>query len=74
MLYRISGNKTILRFQEMLMPIFDYVDSGLNTKQKTMNAITNATHRDLLDELKHGTPSEFRNKMQSHLRYFMEKI
>jgi DNA-binding FadR family transcriptional regulator len=59
MLYRISGNKTILRFQEMLMP---------------MNAITNATHRDLLDELKHGTPSEFRNKMQSHLRYFMEKI
>ena len=74
MLYRISGNKTILRFQEMLMPIFDYVDSGLTTKQKTMNAITNATHRDLLDELKHGTPSEFRNKMQSHLRYFMEKI
>jgi DNA-binding FadR family transcriptional regulator len=74
MLYRISGNKTILRFQGMLMPIFDYVDSGLNTKQKTMNAITNATHRDLLDELKHGTPSEFRNKMQSHLRYFMEKI
>ncbi len=74
MLYRISGNKTILRFQEMLMPIFDYVDSGLTTKQKTMNAIINATHRDLLDELKHGTPSEFRNKMQSHLRYFMEKI
>jgi GntR family transcriptional repressor for pyruvate dehydrogenase complex len=74
MLYRISGNKTILRFQKMLMPIFDYVDSGLTTRQKTLNQNTNATHRDLLEELKHGTPSGFRNKMQSHLRYFIEKI
>lgn len=74
MLYRISGNKTILRFQKMLMPIFDYVDSGLTIRQKTINQNTNATHRDLLEELKHGTPSGFRNKMQSHLRYFIEKI
>jgi len=30
MLYNITGNNTIMRFQKMLMPIFDYVDNGLN--------------------------------------------
>lgn len=74
MLYQISGNNTIMRFQKMLMPIFDYVDHNLTTKQKSDVQGKKATHRDLLEELKNGTPSGFRNKMQSHLWYFFEKI
>lgn len=74
MLYQISGNNTIMRFQKMLMPIFDYVDSGLKSRQKSTSETKRATHRDLLEELKNGTPSGFRNQMQSHLWYFIEKI
>ena len=74
MLFQISGNNTIIRFQKMLMPIFDYVDRLLVSRKKSGQVSKKATHRDLLDELKHGTPSEFRNKMQSHLWYFIEKI
>jgi DNA-binding FadR family transcriptional regulator len=32
MLYTISDNKTIQRFQKILLPVFDYVDSGLKEK------------------------------------------
>jgi DNA-binding FadR family transcriptional regulator len=73
-LYRISGNKTIIRFQKMLLPIFDYVNAGLSVRQELPNIKNLATHWDLIEELKKGTPAGFRNKMQSHLWYFMEKI
>jgi len=74
MLFQISENNTIIRFQKMLMPIFDYVDRWLVSGKKSGHESKKATHRDLLNELKHGTPSDFRNKMQSHLWYFIEKI
>lgn len=74
MLYKISENKTILRFQKMLLPIFDYVDSGLKTNQPQQYFNENITHRVLLDELRNGTPEGFRNKMFSHLQYYFQKI
>ncbi len=73
MLYQISGNETIQRFQKMLQPIFDYVDSGL----MPLSPITNVepvTHRNLLDVLKTGNPEEFRNKMYIHLLKYFQKI
>lgn len=73
MLYSISRNKTILRFQKMLLPIFDYVDSGLPPRKNTKTAKI-VTHRDLLNELKQGTPEGFRSKMETHLAYYFEKL
>lgn len=73
MLYSISRNKTILRFQKMLLPIFDYVDSGLLPRERNNNTKL-VTHRDLLNELKTGTSEAFRNKMQIHLAYYFEKL
>jgi len=74
MLYKISGNKTILRFQKMLLPIFDYVDSGLSSTQRNMKKAGSISHRDLLDELRTGSPEGFRTKMHTHLLCYLQKI
>lgn len=74
MLYKISGNKTILRFQKMLLPIFDYVDSGLSSTQRNIKKVGSISHRDLLDELRNGSPEGFRTKMHTHLLCYLQKI
>jgi len=73
MLYEISGNTTILRFQSMLMPIFDYVynDLHVNSQVETPNYVS---HRVLLNILKEGTPEEFRSKMKDHLIKYFEVL
>jgi DNA-binding FadR family transcriptional regulator len=72
MLYKISGNDTILRFQAMLLPIFDYV---YNVKVKSQVENNNyVTHRVLLNTLKNGTPGEFRNNMKNHLMEYFEVL
>jgi DNA-binding FadR family transcriptional regulator len=76
MLYTISDNKTIQRFQKMLLPVFDYVDSGLKEKIFKGQKVTNEyiSHRVLLETLKNGTHQEFRDKMFSHLKSYFYKI
>ena len=72
MLYEISGNKTLLRFQKMLHPIFNLVHSGqIISKTEVKNAVI---HRDLLNDLKFGTPSTFREKMSIHLKVYFDKV
>lgn len=73
MLYEISGNNTIQRFQRMLLPIFDYVDNSLHVPRQTENE-NFVSHRVLLNTLKNGTAEEFRNKMRAHLMSYFEKI
>lgn len=73
MLYEISENETIQRFQKMLLPIFEYVDNGLHIKSQVQDA-EYASHRVLLNVLKNGTPEEFRNKMRKHLYNYFEKV
>ena len=73
MLYKMSGNKTIQRFQKMLLPIFEYIDKGLHVPGQEENS-SYATHRALLNILRNGTPEEFNNKMRSHLKNYFEKI
>jgi DNA-binding FadR family transcriptional regulator len=73
MLYDMSGNQTIHRFQKMLLPIFDYVDNGLIPKEYKLNGEP-VSHRQLLDELKTGTPEEFRKKMHRHLSVYFLKL
>lgn len=73
MLYKISGNTTILRFQNMLLPIFDYVYKDMHVKSQDEN--TNyVSHRVLLNILKDGSPEEFRNKMKEHLSNYFDVI
>jgi DNA-binding FadR family transcriptional regulator len=73
MLYEISQNTTILRFQNMLLPIFDYVYKDLNVKSQD-ESINFVSHRILLNILKNGTPEEFRNKMKLHLSNYFDVI
>jgi hypothetical protein len=73
MLYEISQNETINRFQKMLMPIFDYMNTELHIKSQIPNE-EYVSHRVLLNVLKNGTPEEFRSKMKSHLFNYFEKV
>jgi len=69
-LYAISGNKTLMDFQALLLPAFRYVyDSELiNSPAHDAKWVS---HHDLVDILKTGTPSKFRNAMRKHLdRHF----
>jgi DNA-binding FadR family transcriptional regulator len=70
MLYEISSNHTILRFQQLLLPIFKYVADGIHVPRQVENSEF-VSHRVLLDVLKNGTPEEFRVNMRKHLmNYF----
>lgn len=73
MLYKISGNETIQRFQNMLLPIFDGIDKTLYSIniEETPGYVY---HRDLLNVLKEGTPEAFRNKMRRHLMQYFNKL
>jgi len=73
MLYEISQNHTIQRFQTMLLPIFEYVNNGLHVASQVQDE-DYASHRVLLNVLKNGTPEEFRNKMRKHLYNYFEKV
>lgn len=73
MLYEISQNETIQRFQNMLLPIFNYMNNELHVKSQVPNS-EYASHRVLLNVLKDGTPEEFRNKMKNHLLNYFEKV
>jgi DNA-binding FadR family transcriptional regulator len=73
MLYKISGNEFIQRFQEILLPIFESLDTNIfmiNPKE-TPGYIF---HRDLLNTLKEGTAEEFRNNMRNHLMQYFNKL
>lgn len=72
-LYRISGNDTILRFQNLLLPVFDYVTNSLHVRSQQENE-DYVSHRVLLNVLRTGTPEKFRNKMRAHLMQYFEKI
>lgn len=73
MLYKMSENKTILEFQAMLLPIFNYVNNGLHVRSQITNE-DYVSHRVLLKILQNGTPEEFRNNMKSHLMQYFEKV
>lgn len=76
MLYEISGNKTIQRFQKMLLTIFEYTDNAENGLYAINPAKTKGYvyHRGLLECLKYGTVDEFRIKMRNHLMQYFNKI
>ena len=72
-LYQMTGNETFNRFQNLLLPVFEYV---VNEEEKINGAtkVGKVTHRDLLDLLKNGVPEDFRHAMKEHLSPHFEKL
>lgn len=66
-LYEMSGNDTLKRFQNMLLPVFNYmmeVEASLEMKPEKGDI----DHFDLIETLRTGTPSQFRENMHEHLK------
>jgi DNA-binding FadR family transcriptional regulator len=66
-LYQISGNHTLLKFQKLLWPLFDYVQKSYQFKSDDSRFKPKVKHVDLIEELKKGTPNSFREAMNEHL-------
>ena len=72
-LYEITGNRTMKKFQKMLLPVFDYVHhSGLLKKQPLLK--TFVSHKDLITILEKGNPEQFRNGMRDHLENHFARL
>ena len=72
-LYEITGNATMKKFQNMLLPVFDYVHhSGLLGKPTTLRNFV--SHKGLVDVLENGNPEEFRNAMRHHLENHFARL
>lgn len=65
-LYQMARNVTLQRFQVLLLPVFEffYDQKKVDDNYVVKNPIT---HRNLLDNLKVGTPETFRTAMRQHL-------
>ena len=72
-LYDITGNETLKKFQNMLLPVFDYVHkSGLLKKQAQLHKYV--SHKGLVDILENGSPELFRNAMRNHLENHFSRL
>jgi len=71
-LYQMSGNSTLQRFQDLLLPVFQFVhdhkQEGYNYTKKFV------THRDLLNYLKEDNPKSFRKGMRQHLEPHFDRV
>lgn len=72
-LYEITGNETLKKFQKLLLPLFDYVQSsGLLKKQPLLK--TFISHNELINILENGTPDDFRMGMRNHLENHFARL
>lgn len=72
-LYEITGNEAMKKFQNMLLPIFDYVHhSGLLKKHPPIKKFV--SHKGLVDILENGSPEMFRNGMRNHLENHFARL
>lgn len=73
-LYQMTRNETFMRFQNMLLPVFEYV---AEEEQKIRGGVVKAgkvTHSDLLKILKTGTAEDFRQGMKEHLSPHFNRV
>lgn len=75
-LYHMSNNKTLQRFQNLLLPVFEYVH--IKNKPEDFEYRYSSghfvTHRMLMDNIKVGTPETFRNAMRQHLEPHFDSL
>jgi DNA-binding FadR family transcriptional regulator len=74
MLYKISGNETMLRFQKLLNPIFDHVYHQSQLENQRVLKKNEVSHRDLYNSLVGENPDEFRIKIKKHLAPYFDNI
>ena len=72
-LYEITGNSSLIRFQELLFPLFNYAyESGLiNRPVKRKKYVS---HKGLIEALKRGDAENFREAMRAHLENHFQRI
>lgn len=68
-LYQMTGNDTMMRFQNLLLPIFGYV----LTLEK-VPIIGKVSHTDLVEILRNGGKEDFRQGMFLHLEHHFLKV
>lgn len=74
-LYEMSGNKTLQRFQNLLLPVFQYVhDHKLPDAETYMYSKKFITHRELLNFLKEDNIKGFRKGMSQHLEPHFDRV
>lgn len=72
-LYEITKNNTLKNFQQMLIPVFNYIyDSGIINKP--IQKKKHVSHQGLVDILKKGTPDQFRSSMRNHLENHFQRL
>lgn len=72
-LYEMTGNDTLKRFQQMLLPLFQYVnENGL--LKKSIKVKRYISHKKLVDIIKTGTPDQFREAMRKHLENHFKRL
>jgi len=72
-LYEITGNKFLIEFQLLLLPLFSYTyDSGLINKSiKRRNYVS---HKGIVEVLRNGDAKIFREAMRAHLENHFLRI
>lgn len=75
-LYQMSNNSTLQRFQDLLLPVFQYVHDNMLADAEDYDYSNHkfVSHRDLLDNLINGTPETFRQLMRRHLEPHFDRI
>lgn len=74
-LYEMSGNKTLHRLQNILLPVFQYVHNHKLDDAKTyMYKKKFVTHRELLNYLKEGNKEKFRKGLARHLEPHFDRV
>lgn len=72
-LYEITKNKTLINFQKILLPIFNYAyDSGL--MDRPISKKKYVSHKGLVEILKTGNANKFRTGMRKHLENHYERL
>lgn len=72
-LYEITGNRNLIQFQKLLLPLFNYAyKSGLINKPIKKRKYV--SHRGLIEELRSGDADRFRVAMRSHLENHFQRI
>ncbi|MBL7473256.1 FadR/GntR family transcriptional regulator [Robertkochia sediminum] len=67
-LYEMCGNTTLLRFQNLLLPVFQYVqEHKLPDAESYQYSKKFTTHRELLNYLKQDNIKAFRKGLSNHL-------
>jgi DNA-binding FadR family transcriptional regulator len=68
-LYQMTGNDTMMRFQNLLLPIFGYV-----LTLERVPIIGKVSHIDLVEILRNGGKEDFRQGMFLHLEHHFLKV